>query len=883
MSAPVTPTAPAPTAQEDRFAYKFGQEGITFDDVLLVPRHSTVLPHEVSVEAQLTRRVRLNIPFVSAAMDTVTETRMAIAMAREGGIGVIHKNMPVDAQAEMVRKVKRSESGMIVDPITLPPSASVAEADRLMAEYKISGVPITDSAGKLLGIITNRDMRFVEDPATLVEDVMTRENLVTVPVGTTLEEAQAIFKRHRIEKLLVTDEAGFLRGLITIKDLTKRVKYPRAAKDHLGRLRVAAAIGVSADLMDRAGALVAAGVDVLVLDSAHGHSQGILNALTRVKETFDVDVIAGNVATRAGARDLIAAGADAVKVGIGPGCFAAGTRVLMAGGYYKNIEDVKVGDRVLNMHGRPVTVVNAWCTGIREVIAVRHVHAFRETVVTPDHQFWVGDLRTVGAQTVASRGYVASLVRPTRLGESKLRWKQVGEAEGDVFLMPRALHFELPDTLEINLGDFAVRQELLERRANTRIRESYDLGYLFGTFLGDGHAFLNHNGSETRTGSEIGRVDWYFSHEETAIADKLSGAVERVTGLTLKRQVIGNVIHLHLYSLPWARLLAQFGKRQHKHLPHGYLVRNPDYLRGLKDGLLDSDGYLAADGRQCFVNTSRELAELFGLLCHLTEGSLPNMAVEPGNPGGLQGVKGDLLDSYRARLNVSHAARQLPDYAVVKPLSRRPLNLSLPVYDIEVDCPTHSFIADNAIVHNSICTTRVVTGVGVPQITAIFEAAEAALEAGIPVIADGGIKQTGDVPKAIAAGASAVMMGSMLAGTDEAPGEVVLRDGRRYKSYRGMGSLGAMDQGSSDRYFQSGSRKFVPEGIEGIIAYKGSTSEVLYQFVGGLRSSMGYCGAPDLSTLRDTAQFVRITGASLVESHPHGVTITKEAPNYGGR
>ncbi|GAA5533130.1 IMP dehydrogenase [Deinococcus aluminii] len=882
MSAPATPAA-APTAHEDRFAYKFGQEGITFDDVLLLPRHSTVLPHEVEVGTQLTRRVRLNIPFVSAAMDTVTETNMAVAMAREGGIGVLHKNMPIDAQAEMVRKVKRSESGMIVDPITLPPTATVQDADRLMAEYRISGVPITDPAGKLLGIITNRDMRFVEDLATPVSEVMTREDLVTVPVGTTLETAQAIFKRHRIEKLLVTDEAGFLKGLITIKDLTKRVKYPRAAKDDLGRLRVAAAIGVSADLMDRAGALVAAGADVLVLDSAHGHSQGILNALARVKETFDVDVIAGNIATRAGARDLIAAGADAVKVGIGPGCFAAGTRVLMAGGYYKNIEDVKVGDRVLNMHGRPVTVVNSWCTGVREVMAVRHVHSPRETVVTPDHQFWVGALSTVRAETVASKGYAATLARPTRLGESKLRWKQVGEADGDVFLMPRQLHFELPDSLEINLGDFAVRQELLERRANTRIRESYDLGYLFGTFLGDGHAFLNHNGSETRTGSEVGRVDWYFSHEETDIADKLSGAVERVTGLTLKRERVGNVIHLHLYSLPWARLLAQFGKRQHKHLPHAYLVKNPDYLRGLKDGLLDSDGYVAADGRQCFVNTSRELLELFGLLCHLTEGSLPNMFVEPGNVGGLQGVKGELLDSYRARLNVSHAARQLPDYGVVKPLSRRELNLSLPVYDIEVDCPTHSFIADNAVVHNSICTTRVVTGVGVPQITAIFEASAAALEAGIPVIADGGIKQTGDVPKAIAAGASAVMMGSMLAGTDEAPGEVVLRDGRRYKSYRGMGSLGAMDQGSSDRYFQTGSRKFVPEGIEGIVAYKGTAGEVIYQFVGGLRSSMGYCGAPDLQTLRDTAQFVRITGASLIESHPHGVTITKEAPNYGGR
>ena len=401
----------------------------------------------------------------------------------------------------MIRKVKRSESGMIVDPITLPPSATVRDADRLMGEYKISGVPVTAPDGKLLGIITNRDLRFIDDLDVPLGDVMTRENLVTVPVGTDLEQARELFKLNRIEKLLVT-EGEYLRGLITIKDIEKRVKYPNAAKDDLGRLRVAAAIGVSADLMDRAGALVQAGADVLVLDSAHGHSQGILNALSRGKEQFDVDVIAGNVATRSGARDLILAGADAVKVGIGPG---------------------------------------------------------------------------------------------------------------------------------------------------------------------------------------------------------------------------------------------------------------------------------------------------------------------------------------------------------------------------------------------SICTTRVVTGVGVPQITAIFEASAAAMEAGVPVIADGGIKQTGDVPKAIAAGASVVMMGSMLAGTDEAPGETILRDGRRYKSYRGMGSLGAMDQGSADRYFQGGSRKFVPEGIEGIIAYRGTAGEVIYQFVGGLKSSMGYCGAPDLTTLRDTAQFVRITGASLVESHPHGVTITKEAPNYGGR
>lgn len=483
---------------QERFTYKFGREGITFDDVLLLPRHSQVLPSAVNVQTQLTRRIRLNIPFMSAAMDTVTETSMAIAMAREGGIGVIHKNMPIEAQAEMVRKVKRSESGMIVDPITLPPTATVRDADRLMGEYKISGVPVTNADGKLLGIITNRDMRFIDDINVALGDVMTRDNLVTVPVGTNLETAREMFKQNRIEKLLVT-EGEYLRGLITIKDIEKTVKYPNAAKDDLGRLRVAAAIGVSADLMERAGALVQAGVDVLVLDSAHGHSQGILNALQQVKQSFDIDVIAGNVATREGAQALIDAGADAVKVGIGPG---------------------------------------------------------------------------------------------------------------------------------------------------------------------------------------------------------------------------------------------------------------------------------------------------------------------------------------------------------------------------------------------SICTTRVVTGVGVPQITAVFEASQAALAAGVPVIADGGVKQTGDAAKAIAAGASVVMMGSMLAGTDEAPGDMVLRDGRRYKVYRGMGSMGAMNQGSADRYFQGGSKKFVPEGIEGIVAYRGTAGEVVYQFVGGLKSSMGYCGAPDLATLQSDAQFVRITSASLIESHPHGVTITQEAPNY---
>ena len=483
-------------------------EGLTFDDVLLLPDYSEVLPKEVSVRTRLTKRLFLNIPILSAAMDTVTEAEMAIAMAREGGLGVIHKNLSIEAQAAMVRKVKRSEAGMIQDPVTLPPTATLEDAERLMREYRIGGLPVVDVYGRLLGLVTNRDLRFERDLKRPVTEVMTPvERLVTARPGTTLEEAEELLRRHKVEKLPLVDESGRLKGLITLKDIVKRRQYPNAVKDAQGRLLVGAAVGASKDLPERAQALVEAGVDVLVLDSAHGHSKGILEALAYLKETFGerVEVIAGNVATREGARALAERGADAVKVGIGPG---------------------------------------------------------------------------------------------------------------------------------------------------------------------------------------------------------------------------------------------------------------------------------------------------------------------------------------------------------------------------------------------SICTTRVVTGVGVPQITAILEAAAGVKDLDVPVIADGGIKYTGDVAKAIAAGAHAVMLGSMLAGTDEAPGEEVLKDGRRYKLYRGMGSLGAMKQGSADRYFQdpekgeTEAKKLVPEGIEGMVPYKGPVADVLYQIVGGLRSAMGYVGAPDIETFRKKARFARMTMAGLIESHPHDVVVVKEAPNY---
>ena len=483
------------------FSKKFAKEGLTFDDVLLIPAESNVLPAEVDFSTHLTKKIRLNTPLMTAAMDTVTEEEMAIAIAREGGIGIIHKNMPIEIQADLVDRVKRSENGVIAKPFFLSPENTVGDADAIMGRYKISGVPIVEGK-KLVGIITNRDLRFMtgNDFNQKISNVMTRENLVTAPVGTTLEQAQEILRRHRIEKLPLVDQNGDLKGLITIKDIEKAVQYPNSARDERGCLLCGAAIGATADVLDRVAALVEAGVDVVGLDSAHGHNNGIIEAVKKVKKAYpDLQLIAGNVATAEGTLALIEAGADAVKIGIGPG---------------------------------------------------------------------------------------------------------------------------------------------------------------------------------------------------------------------------------------------------------------------------------------------------------------------------------------------------------------------------------------------SICTTRVVAGIGVPQVTAIYDAACAAAKYGIPVIADGGIKYSGDIVKALAAGASVAMVGSLVAGCKEAPGDTELYQGRQFKVYRGMGSLAAMGKGSSDRYFQHNDKKLVPEGVEGRVPFKGPLSDTVYQLMGGLRAGMGYTGCANITELHEKAQFVRITGAGLKESHPHDIQITKEAPNY---
>jgi len=857
------------------------QEALTFDDVLLVPAHSTVLPNEVDFSTKLTRAIDLRIPLISAAMDTVTESRLAITMALEGGIGIIHKNMSVERQAREVLAVKKYESGIIRNPITVSPRMSIGEVLALTHANNISGVPVTDG-GELVGIVTGRDLRFETRMDEPVSTIMTpKERLVTVQEGASREEVIALLHRHRIEKVLVVNHRFELRGLITVKDIQKARDFPKASRDDHERLRCGAAVSVGKGTEERIAALVEAGVDVVVVDTAHGHSQGVLDRVRWIKRHYpDLQVIGGNIATAEAARALVEAGADAVKVGIGPGCFAAGTRVLMANATYKNIEQVHPGDRVINRDGKPVTVVNAWCTGVREVMQIRHAASFLGTLATPDHRYLIGDLSTVSAETVASKGYVKVLERPTRLGESKIDWTPIAEVERGVCLFPRRIDFELPNHIEINLADCAIRKDLQLARYHCEIRDSYELGYLFGTFLGDGHAFI-----AASKNSEVGRVSWYFSEREQSIADKLSHCVQEVTGVEPVQSEGPGIINVHFYSLQWARLLARCGKRHEKHLPSEWLCANPEYLHGLFDGLVDSDGYTDADGRIGFTNTSQALVELFNILSLLVKGSLPNCHVEPGSAGGLVGVSdADCRDSYRARLNVSYTKRLTEEHQVLKILDRQPLRLALPVYDIEVDCPTHSFIADNAIVHNSICTTRIVAGVGVPQITAVANVSEALAGTGVPLIADGGLRFSGDIAKAIAAGAHSVMIGGLFAGTDEAPGEVEIYQGRSYKSYRGMGSLGAMGatEGSSDRYFQENTEKekLVPEGIEGRVPYKGSLVNVIHQLVGGLGSSMGYTGCATIEEMRTKPKFVRVSIAGMRESHVHDVQITKEAPNY---
>lgn len=931
------------------------KEGLTFDDVLLVPAYSDILPSETNVATRFSRNIVLNIPLCSSAMDTVTEASLAIALAQQGGIGVIHKNFSIEEQAEEVDKVKRSESGMIVDPVTIHDTALVSEALEIMERYRISGVPVVDENGLLVGIITNRDLRFENRFDIPVSEVMTPQPLVTVPVGTTLEQAKSKLQKHRIEKLLVTDDDGHLKGLITVKDIQKAIRYPFAAKDGLGRLRCAAAIGATGDFLERAAALINSRVDAIVIDTAHGHSSRVIEAVRKVKAKFgDIEVIAGNVATGDATKALIDAGVDAVKVGIGPGsiCFQKDAQILMHDNGIKQICDVKVGEEVITHLGRVRTVNKTYRRKYKgEMIEVNAAGCPDKIQATPNHEFLAVTFN-VSDKLRSKNGAKYFFSKPKY--NKGLRWVRADELKAqDVLVIPKQkyeietylfdLHNVVPHynhnsseiwatgvsynpnsenyqtlanrfettpwtvqriikekntldkdlSIKVNyyLNWINYEKELNPLRLNRYVSLDKKLMRLIGYYIAEGYIAGNPNNRQLR---------FAFGAHETNYAEDTKHLVEDIFGYgnsalrPTPRHALEVMVYNHAIAKFFEWLLPKGALN--KRLPDFVLNQSKENLRQLLIGALRGDGCLK-DARRIGYKTAsphlaHQIAEVFMRLGYLASIQSYEPKHENHSTSYYVRIGGDQAKRFAVEFpelnlefpeNIKTQQDVFADdeYFYVAIRSVKTLeNQELEVFNIEVE-EDHTYIANRVAVHN--CTTRVVTGAGVPQITAISDCVEIAKGAGVPVIADGGVKFSGDVVKAIVAGADSVMIGSLFAGTEEAPGEVILFQGRNFKTYRGMGSIGAMKQGSSDRYAQEGTvsdSKYVPEGIEGRVAYKGTLAEMVTQLVGGLRSGMGYTGCKTIEELHKNAKFIRITSAGLRESHVHDVIITKEAPNY---
>lgn len=930
------------------------KEGLTFDDVLLVPAYSDILPNEVDTSTIFSRNISLRIPLCSSAMDTVTEANLAIALAQQGGIGVIHKNLSIQQQAEEVDKVKRSESGMIVDPVTIRENALVSEALNIMEHYKISGVPVINENGFLVGIITNRDLRFETRFDIPVSEVMTPQPLVTVPVGTTLDEAKVKLQKHRIEKLLVVDEDGHLKGLITVKDIQKAIRYPLAAKDNLGRLRCAAAIGATGDFLERAQELVESRVDAIVIDTAHGHSSRVIEAIKQVKAKFDVEVIAGNIATAEATKALIDAGVDAVKVGIGPGsiCLSSKALVLMHDNSIKRICDVELGEKVITHLGRSRQVTKIYRQKYQgEMIEINAAGCPDKIKATPNHEFLAVTF-DVSDKLRSKAGAKYFFSKPKY--NKGLQWVRADELKPqDVLVIPKQKYKEetcffdlldaVPhynfdneaiwgtkigynpnkesygqlaerfntnywtieqivrekkkkvDNLSVSVNQYlektSYQREILSNKINRFIFLDENLMRLVGYFAAEGYVVGNANNRQLR---------FAFNEKETEFCEDVKSLVNKIFGYDkttfhkTPRSAVEVMIHNHAIAKFFEALLPKGAVN--KRLPDFVLNQSQENLRQFLIGALRGDGCLK-DARRIGYKTAsphlaHQIAEVFMRLGYLAsiqsyqpkyENHSTTYYVRIGGNQAKQFAKEfpELNLEFPQNIKTKQDVFSDDDYFYVTIRSAKSLeNQEIEVFNLEVE-EDHTYIVNRVAVHN--CTTRVVTGAGVPQITAIDECVKAAKGTGVPIIADGGIKFSGDVAKAIVAGADCVMIGSLFAGTAESPGEMILFQGRTFKSYRGMGSIGAMKQGSSDRYSQEGTvsdSKYVPEGIEGRVAYKGTLADMVTQLVGGLKSGMGYTGCKTIKEMQENAKFIRITSAGLRESHVHDVIITKEAPNY---
>lgn len=861
---------------------------LTYDDVRLRSGYSEVMPNEVSTVSLFSRNTPLNVPVVSAAMDTVTEHALATEMACLGGLGIVHRNMSEEQQAQEIARVKKHLNGLIESPMCVYEDESVEQVmeRRAVEDFPFHSFPVLSREGKLVGILTKNDFDFCERWERPVREIMTTQ-LITAEEGTSIEKAYEMMKQHKKKVLPVVDAQRHVKGLYIFSDVM-RVKSGLSKQYNLdarGQLRVGAALGTGEAALLRAEKLVEARADVLVIDTAHADSRPVFDTLREIKKRWSgVEVVVGNISEPESVARLVDAGADGIKVGQGPGCFAAGTRVLMANGIYKDIEAVRAGDWVMGGTGQPVLVKKAWCTGIKPVVAVRHALSYKTTYATADHRYWVGDLRTCSQRAQRSDASPQRMSRPPKGDAPKQAWKAVGEVQQEVFLLPQTLAFAMPKIFAIPLLERRQDDDPQERVGvvGAVLRPSFALGFVLGSFLGGGFA-----DRVIYRKSRSGRVYGYFGKEQQDHVEKLAEALRACFPMTSELKIRylekQDMACLSFFYRPAADLLEQLGTKADKHLPEALLVEDLPYLTGLFEGLMASGGHAEADGRKSFMSASPRLIELFGVLCSRLYGFFPAVQMHLASSDGLFESRATQTSLYGASLARS-LRRRVASYQSSKPKSIEETGCAVPVYDLEVESEDHSFIADNAVVHNSICTTRVIAGIGSPQVSAVYRCAKAAEGSGVPICADGGLRFSGDITIAIGAGAHNVMMGSMLAGTEESPGQRIFLNGRQWKNYRGMGSLGAMTQhkASRERYRQTSERALVPEGVEGLVPYKGSLRDVLQQYLGGLRAGMGYVGAADIEELRSKAQFHRVTAAGQSESHPHDIHITKESPNYPG-
>lgn len=717
------------------------KEGLTFDDVLLVPKHSKIKSRsEIDLSVKI-NDFTFNHPIVPANMKTIIGEKMALEIYLNKGMGLMHRFLPIDVQIKSI-------------------------------------VDIVKSLGKY--------------------DVF--------------------------------DYIGF-------------------------------SIGVQKEDLKNVNKIVDAGGSIICIDIAHGDSKQCIKMIEWIKKAYPKTLlIAGNVATGSGAKNLWTAGADIVKVGVGGGCFAAGTRVLMSNGIYKNIEDIKTGDRIINKNGQPKMVLKSFSTGIKNVSKIRNSIFYKDTYVTPDHNYFIGDLSSVSKKTLTSHGYAKILSSKSKTipKQNKLKWQKIGKHNNVALLMPRNISFEIPKTFKecIFIRNGGNRHSSIKKKCDFILEPTYDVGYMFGTFLGDGHSMITNNGS-----TNIGSVHWYFGFSENHVANKLSICVKNLTGRELKIKKKKNIIVCSLYHKPLAEFLFTFGKKQNKHLPAHLIVQNKEYLQGILDGLIDSDGNIEKNNRISFTNTSVELIELFNVVTYLVSGVFPNNQKCNVSAGNLK--KANIKNfniPYLARINTTAKKRLIKEYQISKLLEYSETKNNIEVFDLTIDCDTHSFIADNAIVHNSLCTTRVETGNGVPQLTALMdvydwhEEMEEELDRKLYIISDGGLKSAGDIVKALCF-SHMIMAGNAFAGCNETPGNIIHIGDKMYKEYVGSST-------HKTNYI---------EGVSAIVKAKGSFNDILQKMLEGIRSGCSYQDASNLTVLRDSPRFVKITNSGLIESKPHDI------------